>query len=204
MDEIIIKGAKENNLKDVNLTLPRNKFIVFTGLSGSGKTSLAFDTIFAEGQRRYVESLSSYARLFLGQMQKPDVESIEGLSPAISIDQKTTARNPRSTVGTVTEIHDYLRLLYARTGVVHCPNCGKEIEQQTIDQIVDKVMAYPEGSKILVNAPFARGKKGEFKKELDSFRKAGYPRVKVDGQVRSLDEEIVLDKQIKHNISVVV
>ncbi|MBO5215672.1 MAG: excinuclease ABC subunit UvrA [Clostridia bacterium] len=204
MDEIIIKGAKENNLKDVNLTLPRNKLIVFTGLSGSGKTSLAFDTIFAEGQRRYVESLSSYARLFLGQMQKPDVESIEGLSPAISIDQKTTARNPRSTVGTVTEIHDYLRLLYARTGVVHCPNCGKEIEQQTIDQIVDKVMAYPEGSKILVNAPFARGKKGEFKKELDSFRKAGYPRVKVDGQVRSLDEEIVLDKQIKHNISVVV
>ena len=204
MDEIIIKGAKENNLKNVNLTLPRNKFIVFTGLSGSGKTSLAFDTIFAEGQRRYVESLSSYARLFLGQMQKPDVESIEGLSPAISIDQKTTARNPRSTVGTVTEIHDYLRLLYARTGVVHCPRCGKEIEQQSIDQIVDKIMSYPEGSKILINAPFARGKKGEFKKELDAFRKAGYPRVKVDGQVRLLDEEIVLDKQIKHNISVVV
>ncbi len=204
MEQIVIKGAKENNLKNVNLTIPRDKLIVFTGLSGSGKTSLAFDTLFAEGQRRYVESLSSYARLFLGQMQKPDVESIEGLSPAISIDQKTTARNPRSTVGTVTEIHDYLRLLYARTGVVHCPKCGKEIAQQSIDTIVDKVMAYPTGSKILITAPFARGKKGEFKKELDGFRKAGYPRVKIDGEVRSLDEEIVLDKQIKHNISVVV
>lgn len=204
MDNLIIKGANENNLKNVNVTLPREKLIVFTGLSGSGKTSLAFDTIFAEGQRRYVESLSSYARLFLGQMQKPDVESIEGLSPAISIDQKTTARNPRSTVGTVTEIHDYLRLLYARTGVAHCPKCGKEITQQSIDQIVDKIMAYGEGTKILVTAPIARGKKGEYKKELDSFRKAGYPRVKVDGEVRSLDEEIVLDKQIKHNISVVV
>ncbi len=204
MDKIIIRGAKENNLKNVNLELPRNKLIVFTGLSGSGKTSLAFDTIFAEGQRRYVESLSSYARLFLGQMQKPDVESIEGLSPAISIDQKTTARNPRSTVGTVTEIHDYLRLLYARTGVVHCPKCGKEIVQQSIDQIVDKVKAYGEGAKILVTAPFARGKKGEFKKELDGFRKAGYVRVKADGVVRSLDEDIILDKQIKHNLSVVV
>lgn len=204
MDKIIIRGAKENNLKNINLELPRNKFIVFTGLSGSGKTSLAFDTIFAEGQRRYVESLSSYARLFLGQMQKPDVESIEGLSPAISIDQKTTARNPRSTVGTVTEIHDYLRLLYARTGVVHCPKCGKEIVQQSIDQIVDKVKAYGEGAKILVTAPFARGKKGEFKKELDGFRKAGYVRVKADGVVRSLDEDIILDKQIKHSLSVVV
>lgn len=204
MDKIIIRGAKENNLKNINLELPRNKFIVFTGLSGSGKTSLAFDTIFAEGQRRYVESLSSYARLFLGQMQKPDVESIEGLSPAISIDQKTTARNPRSTVGTVTEIHDYLRLLYARTGVVHCPKCGKEIVQQSIDQIVDKVKAYGEGAKILVTAPFARGKKGEFKKELDGFRKAGYVRVKADGVVRSFDEDIILDKQIKHNLSVVV
>lgn len=204
MDEIIIRGAKENNLKNVDLTLPRNKLIVFTGLSGSGKTSLAFDTIFAEGQRRYVESLSSYARLFLGQMQKPDVESIDGLSPAISIDQKTTARNPRSTVGTVTEIHDYLRLLYARLGVVHCPKCGKEIVQQSIDQIVDKVKAYGDGAKILVTAPFARGKKGEFKKELDAFRKAGYPRVKVDGEVRGLDEEIVLDRQVKHNLSVVV
>lgn len=204
MDKIIIRGAKENNLKNIDLELPRNKLIVFTGLSGSGKTSLAFDTIFAEGQRRYVESLSSYARLFLGQMKKPDVESIEGLSPAISIDQKTTARNPRSTVGTVTEIHDYLRLLYARTGVVHCPKCGKEIVQQSIDQIVDKVKTYGEGAKILVTAPFARGKKGEFKKELDGFRKAGYPRVKVDGTVRSLDEDIILDKQIKHNLSVVV
>lgn len=204
MDKIIIRGAKENNLKNINLELPRNKLIVLTGLSGSGKTSLAFDTIFAEGQRRYVESLSSYARLFLGQMQKPDVESIEGLSPAISIDQKTTARNPRSTVGTVTEIHDYLRLLYARTGVVHCPKCGKEIVQQSIDQIVDKVKAYGEGAKILVTAPFARGKKGEFKKEIDGFRKAGYVRVKADGVVRSLDEDIILDKQIKHNLSVVV
>ena len=204
MDFIKIKGANENNLKNIDLVLPRNKLIVFTGLSGSGKTSLAFDTIFAEGQRRYVESLSSYARLFLGQMQKPDVESIEGLSPAISIDQKTTARNPRSTVGTVTEIHDYLRLLYARTGVVHCPKCGKEISQQSVDQIVDRIMAYGEGSRILVTAPVARGKKGEFKKELDSFRKSGYTRVKVDGEVRSLDEEIVLDKQIKHSISVVV
>lgn len=204
MDFIKIKGANENNLKNIDLVLPRNKLIVFTGLSGSGKTSLAFDTIFAEGQRRYVESLSSYARLFLGQMQKPDVESIEGLSPAISIDQKTTARNPRSTVGTVTEVHDYLRLLYARTGVVHCPKCGKEISQQSVDQIVDRIMAYGEGSRILVTAPVARGKKGEFKKELDSFRKSGYTRVKVDGEVRSLDEEIVLDKQIKHSISVVV
>lgn len=204
MDFIKIKGANENNLKNIDLTLPRNKLIVFTGLSGSGKTSLAFDTIFAEGQRRYVESLSSYARLFLGQMQKPDVESIEGLSPAISIDQKTTARNPRSTVGTVTEVHDYLRLLYARTGIVHCPKCGKEISQQSVDQIVDRIMAYGEGSRILVTAPVARGKKGEFKKELESFRKSGYTRVKVDGEVRSLDEDIVLDKQIKHNISVVV
>ena len=153
MDFINIKGANENNLKNIDLVLPRNKLIVFTGLSGSGKTSLAFDTIFAEGQRRYVESLSSYARLFLGQMQKPDVESIEGLSPAISIDQKTTARNPRSTVGTVTEVHDYLRLLYARTGVVHCPKCGKEISQQSVDQIVDRIMAYGEGRRILVTAP---------------------------------------------------
>ncbi len=204
MDNIIIKGANENNLKNINLTLPREKLIVFTGLSGSGKTSLAFDTIFAEGQRRYVESLSSYARLFLGQMQKPDVESIEGLSPAISIDQKTTARNPRSTVGTVTEIHDYLRLLYARTGVVHCPKCGKEIAQQSVDQIVDKVIAYGEGARVLVTAPFARGKKGEYKKEIEGFKKAGYPRIKVDGVVKSLDEEIVLDKQIKHDLSVVV
>ncbi|MDR0425658.1 MAG: excinuclease ABC subunit UvrA [Clostridiales bacterium] len=204
MDYIRIKGAKENNLKNINLTLPREKLIVFTGLSGSGKTSLAFDTIFAEGQRRYVESLSSYARQFLGQMQKPDVESIEGLSPAISIDQKTTGRNPRSTVGTVTEIYDYLRLLYARTGTVHCPTCGREIEQQSIDQIVDRIMAYGEGAKILVTAPVARGRKGEYRKELEGFKKAGYARVKIDGAVRDLDEEITLDKQVKHTIGVVI
>lgn len=204
MENIVIKGAKENNLKNVSLELPRNKLVVFTGLSGSGKTSLAFDTIFAEGQRRYVESLSSYARLFLGQMSKPDVESIEGLSPAISIDQKTTSRNPRSTVGTVTEIHDYLRLLYARTGVVHCPSCGEEIAQQSIDQIIDKILALPEGSRIFVTAPVARGKKGEFKKELERFRKEGYSRIKVDGELHSPDDDIVLDKQIKHDISVVV
>ena len=204
MNELIIKGAKENNLKNIDLTLPRDKLIVFTGLSGSGKTSLAFDTIFAEGQRRYVESLSSYARLFLGQMQKPDVESIEGLSPAISIDQKTTSRNPRSTVGTVTEIYDYLRLLYARTGTVHCHICGREIVRQSVDEIVDKIMAYPEGSKLLITAPIARGKKGEFVKNFESLRKDGYTRVKVDGRVRSLDEEIKLDRQVKHNIYVVV
>lgn len=204
MDYIKIKGAKENNLKNVDLTIPRDKLVVFTGLSGSGKTSLAFDTLFAEGQRRYVESLSSYARLFLGQMQKPDVESIEGLSPAVSIDQKTTARNPRSTVGTVTEIHDYLRLLYARVGTVHCPKCGREITQQSVDQITDAVMAMGEGSRVLISAPIARGKKGEFRKEFESFRKNGYVRVKVDGEVRSLDEDIALDKQIRHNISVVV
>ncbi len=204
MNELIIKGAKENNLKNVDLKLPRDKLIVFTGLSGSGKTSLAFDTIFAEGQRRYVESLSSYARLFLGQMSKPDVESIEGLSPAISIDQKTTSRNPRSTVGTVTEVYDYLRLLYARTGIVHCHRCGREIVKQSVDEIVDKIMAYPEGSKILLNAPVARGKKGEYSKLFESLKKSGFARVKVDGQVRGLDEEIKLDKQVKHNISVVV
>ena len=204
MDKIIVKNACENNLKGVNLTIPRDKLIVFTGVSGSGKTSLAFDTIFAEGQRRYVESLSSYARLFLGQMQKPDVESIEGLSPAISIDQKTTARNPRSTVGTVTEIHDYLRLLYARAGTPHCPVCGKEITMQSVDQIVDKILAYPQGAKILIIAPIARGKKGEYKKELEGFRKSGYVRVKIDGEIRLLEEEIVLDKNIKHDVGVVI
>ncbi len=204
MDNIVIKGAKENNLKNISTVLPRNKLIVFTGLSGSGKTSLAFDTIFAEGQRRYVESLSSYARLFLGQMNKPDVESIEGLSPAISIDQKTTGRNPRSTVGTVTEIYDYLRLLYARVGTVHCPNCGKEISQQSIDQILDRILAYPEGSRIMINAPVVRGRKGEYKNMFADFQKSGYVRVNVDGKVYGLDEEIVLDKQVKHNISVVV
>lgn len=204
MDYIKIKGARENNLKNINLTLPRDKLIVFTGVSGSGKTSLAFDTIFAEGQRRYMESLSSYARQFLGQMSKPDVDSIEGLSPAISIDQKTTGRNPRSTVGTVTEVYDYLRLLYARIGEVHCPECGAIIDKQTVDQIVDKITARGEGTRVLIEAPVARGRKGEYKKEIESFRKAGYMRIKVDGEVRSLDEDIRLDKQIKHNISVVV
>lgn len=204
MENIVIKGANENNLKNVDITLPRNKLIVFTGLSGSGKTSLAFDTIFAEGQRRYVESLSSYARQFLGQMDKPDVESIDGLSPAISIDQKTTARNPRSTVGTVTEIYDYLRLLYARLGEAHCPKCGKKIEQQSIDQIADAITAYPEGSKILLLAPTVRGRKGEFGKLFESYRKQGFSRVWVDGNTYTLDEEIPLDKQVKHNVSVVV
>ena len=204
MDNLIIKGAKENNLKNVDLTLPRNKLIVFTGVSGSGKTSLAFDTIFAEGQRRYVESLSSYARQFLGQMNKPDVESIEGLSPAISIDQKTTSHNPRSTVGTVTEIYDYLRLLYARAGTVYCPECGKEIRQQSIDEIVDKIKEYPQGAKILVTSPVIRGRKGEYVKLFEDFRKSGYSRVKVDGKVYSLDEEIKLDKQVKHDIAVVI
>ncbi|MCL2062408.1 MAG: excinuclease ABC subunit UvrA [Firmicutes bacterium] len=204
MDSIIIKGAKENNLKNINLTLPRNKLIVFTGLSGSGKTSLAFDTLFAEGRRRYVESLSAYARMFLGRMQKPDVEQIDGLSPAISIDQKTTGHNPRSTVGTVTEIYDYLRLLYARAGTPYCYDCKKEISRLSVDQIVDKIMLFPENAKILVTAPAVRGRKGEFEKLLDGFRKSGYSRVKIDGQVRSLEEDIKLDKQIKHSISVVV
>ena len=203
-EEIVIKGAKENNLKNVDLTIPRNKLTVFTGLSGSGKSTLAFDTIFAEGQRRYVESLSSYARQFLGQMEKPDVESIDGLSPAISIDQKTTSRNPRSTVGTVTEVYDYFRLLFARIGVPHCPKCGRAIRRQTVDEICDKVMAMPEGSKILVNAPVVRGRKGEYVKELNGFKKSGYGRVKIDGIVYDLQEEIKLEKNIKHNISVVV
>ena len=180
MQEYIrIKGAKENNLKNIDLTVPREKLVVFTGVSGSGKSTLAFETIFAEGQRRYVESLSSYARMFLGQMEKPDVESIEGLSPAISIDQKTTSNNPRSTVGTVTEIYDYFRLLFARVGEPHCPKCGRRIERQTVDQIADKVMAMPEGSKILVNAPVVRGRKGEYSKQLEGYRKAGYARAEV-------------------------
>ena len=204
MDYIRIKGAKENNLKNVDLTIPRDKLVVFTGLSGSGKSTLAFETIYAEGQRRYVESLSSYARMFLGQMEKPDVESIEGLSPAISIDQKTTSHNPRSTVGTVTEIYDYFRLLFARVGVPHCPNCGKEISRQTVDQIADNVMAFPEGTKILINAPVVRGKKGEYSKNFESYKKSGYARVEVDGIVYSLDEEIKLEKNVKHNISVVI
>ena len=203
-ENIIIKGAKENNLKNINVTIPRNKLTVLTGLSGSGKSTLAFETIFAEGQRRYVESLSSYARQFLGQMEKPDVESIEGLSPAISIDQKTTSKNPRSTVGTVTEIYDYFRLLFARIGVPHCPKCGREIRRQTVDEICDKIMAMPTGSKILLNAPVVRGRKGEYVKELQGYKKSGFGRVKIDGVVYDLQEEIKLEKNIKHNISVVV
>ena len=203
-DQIIIKGARENNLKNVDLSIPRDKLIVFTGLSGSGKTSLAFDTIYADGQRRYVESLSSYARMFLGQMDKPDVDSIEGLSPAISIDQKTTSKNPRSTVGTVTEIYDYLRLLYARVGTPHCPVCGREITQQTVDQIVDKVMALPEGTRIQVMAPTVRRRKGEHQKEFEAARRSGYVRVRVDGNLYDLTETIQLEKNKKHTIEIVV
>ena len=203
-EEIVIKGAKENNLKNIDVTIPRNKLTVLTGLSGSGKSTLAFDTIFAEGQRRYVESLSSYARQFLGQMEKPDVESIDGLSPAISIDQKTTSKNPRSTVGTVTEVYDYFRLLFARIGTPHCPKCDMEIRRQTVDEICDHVMAMPEGSKILINAPVVRGRKGEYVKELNGYKKSGYGRVKIDGIIYDLQEEIKLEKNIKHNISVVV
>ncbi len=204
MEKIIIKGAKEHNLKNVSLEIPRDKLVVFTGLSGSGKSSLAFDTIYAEGQRRYVESLSSYARMFLGQMEKPDVEKIEGLSPAISIDQKTTGRNPRSTVGTVTEIYDYLRVLYARIGVPHCPNCKKEIKQQTIDQITDAVINYGVGSKILVLAPIVRGRKGEHQKVFENAKKSGYVRVRVNGDIYELSEEIKLDRNKKHNIEIVI
>ena len=203
MDKIIIKGARENNLKNIDLEIPRDKLVVFTGLSGSGKSSLAFDTIFAEGQRRYVESLSSYARMFLGQMQKPDVDYIEGLSPAVSIDQKTTSHNPRSTVGTVTEIYDYLRLLYARIGKPHCPKCGRLIERQTVDQIADRIMARM-GAKVQILAPIVRGRKGEYRKELEQLKRAGYVRVRVDGINYTLDEEIVLEKNIKHTIYVVI
>ena len=203
-DKLIIRGANEHNLKNVNVEIPRDKLIVFTGLSGSGKSSLAFDTIYAEGQRRYVESLSSYARQFLGQMEKPDVDSIEGLSPAISIDQKTTSKNPRSTVGTVTEIYDYLRLLYARVGVPHCPVCGKEISQQTTDQIVDTVMKLSEGIKIQVLAPVVKGRKGEHTKELEGARKSGYVRVRIDGNMYDLSEDIKLEKNKKHMIEIVV
>lgn len=203
-DSIIIKGAKENNLKNINLEFPKNKLVVFTGVSGCGKSSLAFGTIFAEGQRRYIESLSSYARQFLGQAQKPDVESIDGLSPAISIDQKTTNHNPRSTVGTVTEIYDYLRLLYARVGVPYCPHCNKPISQVSIDQIVDKVLQKENGSKLTILAPIARGEKGTFAKQFESLKKSGYVRVEVDGSIYSLDEEIVIDKNIKHDIMVVL
>ena len=201
---IIVKGAREHNLKNIDVEIPRDKLVVFTGLSGSGKSSLAFDTIYAEGQRRYVESLSSYARQFLGQMEKPQVDYIEGLSPAISIDQKTTSKNPRSTVGTVTEIYDYLRLLYARIGIPHCPVCGREISRQTVDDIVDSVLELPEGTRIQVMAPIARGKKGQFVKELESAKKDGYVRVRVDGIIYDLSEKIELDKNKKHNIEIVV
>ena len=202
--KLIVKGAREHNLKNVDLEIPRDKLVVFTGISGSGKSSLAFDTIYAEGQRRYVESLSSYARQFLGQMEKPDVDYIEGLSPAISIDQKTTSKNPRSTVGTVTEIYDYLRLLYARIGIPHCPVCGREIRQQTVDQIVDKIMELPEGSRIQVLAPVVRGRKGEHVKEFENARKSGFVRVRVDGNIYDLSESIALEKNKKHTIEIVV
>ena len=204
MDYITIKGAREHNLKNIDIRIPRDKLVVITGLSGSGKSSLAFDTIYAEGQRRYVESLSAYARQFLGQMDKPDVDSIEGLSPAISIDQKTTSRNPRSTVGTVTEIHDYLRLLYARAGEVHCTKCGKKIERQTADQIVDDILSRPEGTKLMILAPVVSGRKGQHTKLLEELSRSGYTRVVVDGATYTLDEEITLDKNIKHTIDVVI
>ncbi|MBR0113395.1 MAG: excinuclease ABC subunit UvrA, partial [Clostridia bacterium] len=203
-ENIVVRGAKEHNLKNVDVTIPRNKLVVFTGLSGSGKSSLAFDTIYAEGRRRYVESLSAYARQFLGKMDKPSVESIEGLSPAISIDQKSTSKNPRSTVGTVTEIYDYMRLLYARIGLPHCPVCGREIVRQTVDDVTLKIMKYDEGTKLQILAPIARGKKGRFEKEIEQVRKSGFARVRIDGIIYDLSEEINLEKNIKHNIEVVV
>ena len=203
-DSIVIKGARVHNLKNIDVEIPRNTMTVVTGISGSGKSSLAFDTIYAEGQRRYVESLSSYARMFLGQMEKPDVDSIDGLSPAISIDQKTTSKNPRSTVGTVTEIYDYLRLLWARIGIPHCPKCGKEIRQQSVDQIIDQLMALPEGTRMQVLAPVIRGRKGEYQKVFEDARKSGFVRVRVDGSIYDLSEEIKLDKNIKHTIEIVV
>ena len=201
---IKIRGANEHNLKNISLDIPRNELVVLTGLSGSGKSSLAFDTIYAEGQRRYMESLSSYARQFLGQMEKPDVESIEGLSPAISIDQKSTNRNPRSTVGTVTEIYDYMRLLYARIGIPHCPKCGREIRKQTVDQMVDQIMTLPERTKIQLLAPMVRGRKGRHEKVLEQAKRSGYVRVMIDGNLHELSEEITLEKNIKHNIEIVV
>ena len=201
---IKIRGANEHNLKNIDVDIPRNEFVVLTGLSGSGKSSLAFDTIYAEGQRRYMESISSYARQFLGQMEKPNVEKIEGLSPAISIDQKSTNRNPRSTVGTVTEIYDYFRLLYARIGTPHCPDCGKEISKQSVDQMVDHIMALPEGTRIQLLAPTVRGRKGEHVKVLDKAKRSGYVRVRIDGNMYELEEEIKLEKNVKHNIEIVV
>src|ERR1700752_367549 len=203
-DRIAIAGARAHNLRNITVAIPRGSLTVITGLSGSGKSSLAFDTIYAEGQRRYVESLSAYARQFLGQMDKPDVDSIEGLSPAISIDQKTTSRNPRSTVGTVTEIYDYLRLLWARIGKPHCFNCGRPIAAQSAEQIIDQIMGFAEGTRFMVMAPIVRGRKGEYGKQLQELRSEGFTRVKVDGELRQLEEEIVLDKKYKHDISVVV
>ena len=202
--KLTLRGVRVNNLKNIDVTIPRDQLVVFTGLSGSGKSSLAFDTIYAEGHRRFVESLSSYARMFLGQLDKPDLDSIEGLSPAISIDQKTTSKNPRSTVGTVTEIYDYLRLLYARVGIPHCPVCGKEIRQQSIDQIIDRIMTLPEGTRFMVLAPVVRAEKGRHEKVFESARKSGYVRVRVDGSMWELSETITLDKNKKHTIEVVV
>src|ERR1700727_2984218 len=202
--QIVVAGAREHNLKDISLSLPRDALVVITGLSGSGKSSLAFDTIYAEGQRRYVESLSAYARQFLGQMDKPDVDSIEGLSPAISIDQKTTSRNPRSTVGTVTEIYDYLRLLWSRVGKPHCPICGRPIVGQSAEQIIDQVMELPDGARCMVMAPIVRGRKGEYGKQLEELRTEGFTRVRIDDRIRLLEESIVLDKRYKHDISVVI
>jgi excinuclease ABC subunit A len=203
-EQIVVRGAREHNLKNIDVTIPRDKLVVITGLSGSGKSSLAFDTIYAEGQRRYVESLSSYARQFLGLMEKPDVDQIEGLSPAISIDQKSTTRNPRSTVGTVTEIYDYLRLLFARVGVPHCPVCGREISKQTIPQIVEQILAKPKETKLMILAPIIKDKKGVHKYVFEGLKKAGYARVRVDGKIYDIDEEISLDKNKKHNIEAVV
>jgi excinuclease ABC subunit A len=203
-DQIIVKGARAHNLKNIDVTIPRDQLVVLTGLSGSGKSSLAFDTIYAEGQRRYVESLSAYARQFLGQMDKPDVDAIEGLSPAISIDQKTTSRNPRSTVGTVTEIYDYLRLLFARIGHPICPNHGIEITSQTIEQMVDRIMEYPERTRLQILAPVVSGKKGTHAKTLENMKKQGYVRLRVDGEMRDVEEDIQLDKNKKHSIEVVV
>src|SRR6267142_4320854 len=204
MDSIVIRGAREHNLKNIDVVVPRNKFVVITGVSGSGKSSLAFDTIFAEGQRRYVESLSAYARQFLEQMEKPDVDSIEGLSPAISIEQKTSSRNPRSTVGTITETYDYLRLLFARVGHAFCYNCGREITQQSVQQIVDRIMAWSEGTRIHVLAPIVRDRKGEYRKELADLKRAGFVRVKVDGKLYEIGEEPALNKNQRHTIEVMV
>ena len=205
MDSIVVRGAREHNLKNLKLEIPRNRMVVITGVSGSGKSSLAFDTLFAEGQRRYVESLSAYARQFLPQVEKPDVDSIDGLSPAISIEQKSVSKNPRSTVGTVTEIHDYLRLLYASIGVPHCPNCGQEIRPQTVQQMVDRLLALPEGTKLWLYAPYVRGKKGEYRKQLSEMARQGFVRARIDGEVFDLSKDVpLLDKQKKHSIDVLV